>query len=179
MSQRFAVAAFGAFLSLAGCAGVTAPEAPADPGFIPDSGVILLGGGDGGAPASADGSLVADAAPTPKACALTPHGLNRFPTSSRQTASGRVFSGWGGRPAGGKPDHVPLVLIPGNGETADRWLDLRRQLCAMGYSDQELWAITFNQSSCFGACLAAQTASTRLSWSCSSSSCSSKPRPAG
>ena len=153
MFRPYAVAAFPLLLTMTGCAGVTAPDAPAEPGLLPDSGVVLLGGVDGGAPASADGSLTADTVLPAQGCALSPHGLSRFPQSQRRTASGRVFSGWGGTPGGGKPGRLPLVLIPGNGETANRWLDLRRQLCAMGYSDQELWAITFKQPSCFGICL--------------------------
>lgn len=158
MSGGYAGAAIGALFFLTGCAGVTVPDTYATPEVLPDSGVVLLGNADGGIAATADGSPTTDALPPAKGCGLNPIGIQRFPLGQRRTASGRVFSGWGGVAGGGKAARSPLVLIPGNGETAARWLDLRKQLCAMGYSDQEVWAITFKQPSCFGACLGGSNA---------------------
>ena len=153
MSRPFAIAAISGLISLAGCAGVTPLEGLEESAVHPDKGMVLMGGQDGGVALAADMAAMADSGKIARGCALSPHGLHRFPEGKRRTAAGRVFSGWGGSPSGGRPLRPPLVLIPGNGETADRWLDLRKQLCALGYSDQEVWAISFKQASCVGLCL--------------------------
>jgi len=149
----FAAAALTGTIILAGCAGVTPLEGLEESAVLPDSGMAYLGGKDGSMAPAPDSFAALDTVKVASGCALSPHGLHRFPTARRRTTSGRVFSGWGGSPSGGKPLRPPLVLIPGNSETANRWLDLRKQLCALGYSDQEVWAITFKQPSCVGLCL--------------------------
>jgi pimeloyl-ACP methyl ester carboxylesterase len=102
-------------------------------------------------PAISDGRLPLDSA-KPAPCAASPLPLARFPAAQRTTGGGRVFTGWGGAAATGKAIRTPVVMVHGNGGDASDWLPLRDALCAAGYSDLELWAITFQDNSCIGAC---------------------------
>ncbi len=155
MACRFALATLLAAMAPLACASGTSDAVPFELNPTPDSGADLLPGPDAGVPyPAADGAPGApDSVQVAKGCAARPISLGRFPVGSRTTASGRIFGGWGGSASALPAARPPLVLVHGNGETADRWLSLRKELCSRGYSDQEIWAITFKDKSCFGACL--------------------------
>jgi pimeloyl-ACP methyl ester carboxylesterase len=140
-----------------------------DSGSFPstsDSGLTQDGGGapapDQGATPAAD-SAPADqdagqplptadgAAPAPS-CGPSALPLTRFPAAMRTTKSGRVFEGWGGASAPGVAQRDPVILVHGNGGTADGWLSFRPYFCNAGYGDLELWAITFQNYNCSGPC---------------------------
>lgn len=106
------------------------PPAPADSGVIP----------------SPDGAI------PQVGCGPTPLSLDRFPEAQRTTADGRTFSGWGGAATPGVAQKPPVVLIHGNGGAANDWLGVRNALCKQGYSDSEIWAITFQNNDCSGYC---------------------------
>jgi pimeloyl-ACP methyl ester carboxylesterase len=149
------------FVLLSSCSDEGSFPAAADSGLTladgqlgpaPDQG--LSPGGDAApAPAPDQGpTLGPDAAPTPSTCGASALPLTRFPASMRTTKSGRTFEGWGGASAPGVAQKDPVILVHGNGGTADGWLSFRPYFCNAGYGDLELWAITFQDYSCSGPC---------------------------
>lgn len=121
-------------------------HAPApDRGVAPGVDTILVAA-DSGA------TSTVDATPTPASCGASALPLTRFPASMRTTTSGRTFEGWGGASAPGVAQKDPVILVHGNGGTADGWLSFRPYFCNAGYGDLELWAITFQNYSCSGPC---------------------------
>lgn len=108
--------------------------------------------------AIADSTTTNDAPPVKPICLPAPLALGRFTKQQRTTNTGRVFGGWGGgasatldapQPA----QRVPVIFVHGNGGSASDFLGLRKTLCKQGYTDQEIWAVTFQDHSCFGTCL--------------------------
>lgn len=98
-------------------------------------------------------ALKVDAKVTPPVpCGTSPLDLTRFPASQRTTSDKRTFTGWGGAATAGKAQKVPVIFVHGNGGDADGFKPFRQQLCAKGYSDLELWAITFQDNICSGTC---------------------------
>lgn len=124
---------------------------PADDGSATD--------GEPAQDATTDSAPATDSEPPVKpVCLPTPLPLSRFTKKQRTTTTGRVFGGWGGGAsatlAAPQPaQRVPVIFVHGNGGTAGDFLGLRKALCKQGYTDQEIWAITFQDNSCFGTCL--------------------------
>ena len=52
--------------------------------------------------------------------------------------------GFGGTRAGAPLRHVPLILVHGNNVDHADWYPVRDQFKAAGWSDQELWALSYN-----------------------------------
>ena len=58
---------------------------------------------------------------------------------------GYPLGGWGGVQAGGPRTHTPIVFVHGNQADAENWFLVADQLRRLaGYSDQELYAISYN-----------------------------------
>jgi pimeloyl-ACP methyl ester carboxylesterase len=123
-------------------------------GTIQDGAQPALDGGSSVQPPALDTGVLADTTSTsnPPSCSPTPLSLDRFPKSSRTTAEGRTFTGWGGAAAPGKAQKVPVIFVHGNGGTAKEWIPFRDSLCKQGYGDLEQWAITFQDYDCSGTC---------------------------
>lgn len=154
---------FGILFGLVGCGdegqfptvsadagGVDVVQRRTDDGALvqPDSGVVAPQPDSG--PATDSGT--ADSAPPSPGCAPQPLSVDRFPEADRTTADGRTFSGWGGTAQPGAAQKIPVVFVHGNGGTAAGWKPFRDHLCKQGYSDREIWAVTFQDYSCAGPC---------------------------
>lgn len=116
----------------------------------------LVGGfdpaGDSDRSATQDLEPQGEPALSPPACSAAPLPLDRFAASLRTTAAGRTFAGWGGAHAPGTAQRVPVLFVHGNGGSAQDWIPIRDALCKQGYTDLELWAITFQDHDCTGPC---------------------------
>lgn len=139
---------------LAGCS--ENDHTPASDGGNPDTTPPATDG----QPPSRDGPLAKpdkkgpapDTQAAPGSCAASPLSLARFPKSMRTTAKGRTFTGWGGAAKPGKAQRVPVIFVHGNGGVAQGWKPIRDTLCKQGYGDLEIWAVTFQDNTCSGAC---------------------------
>jgi triacylglycerol esterase/lipase EstA (alpha/beta hydrolase family) len=136
---------------------------------LPDAGLstadATASGDDATAPGddatTSDGMLAPDSGdpspdttlPVKAPCLPAPLSLDRFPKAKRTTNTGRTFTGWGGGATATAATLPPVIFVHSNGGKADDFKPLRKQLCAKGYNDQELWAITFQDPSCWGTCL--------------------------
>jgi len=146
-----AAAALVPSLALVACSNTPFVEGDVGPvdGAISDLGPA---GPDGGAAdRSGSDSGRQDSEPAGE-CAATPHSLERFAAPLRTTASGRTFTGWGGTLTARPSHRAPVIFVHGNGGSASGWKSFRAELCAAGYDDAEIWAITFQDNDCSGAC---------------------------
>jgi pimeloyl-ACP methyl ester carboxylesterase len=57
---------------------------------------------------------------------------------------GFPIGGWGGERAGAPLRHDPVIFVHGNHSDAVDWFGVADQFEAAGYTDQELWAISYN-----------------------------------
>ncbi len=57
---------------------------------------------------------------------------------------GYPLGGFGGIRRGAPRRHVPVIFVHGNQADAENWCLVRDQFRAAGYSDQELWALSYN-----------------------------------
>lgn len=57
---------------------------------------------------------------------------------------GFAIGGFGGSRAGAPRRHVPLIMVHGNNVDHADWYPVRDQFKAAGWSDQELWALSYN-----------------------------------
>ncbi len=125
----------------------------------PADGVGSATDGEPAMDATTDSASATDSEPPVKpVCLPTPLPLSRFTKKQRTSSTGRVFGGWGGGAAATlaapqPAQRVPVIFVHGNGGTAGDFLGLHKALCKQGYTDQEIWAITFQDNSCFGTCL--------------------------
>jgi len=151
-----AVAGLAVPLLLLGCSTPAGEPSAPDAELAPDSGITSP------SPEAAV-QPTTDAAPNkPQAdqkvpeqavgCGSSPLQLTRFDKSLRTTAEGRTFTGWGGTATPAAAKRQPILFIHGNGGDADGYLPFRNIFCKAGYSDAELWAVTFQNNTCSGYC---------------------------
>ena len=57
---------------------------------------------------------------------------------------GFAIGGFGGIERGGARRHVPVILVHGNTVDHSDWYPVRDQFRAAGWTDQELWALSYN-----------------------------------
>ncbi|MCU1590300.1 MAG: EstB-type esterase domain protein [Frankiales bacterium] len=57
---------------------------------------------------------------------------------------GMVLGGWGGIRKGAPLHHDPVIFVHGNHSDAVDWFGVADAFRAAGYSDQELWAVSYN-----------------------------------
>jgi len=57
---------------------------------------------------------------------------------------GFPLGGWGGRQRGTALHHVPVVFVHGNNVDAADWYPVRDQFRAAGWTDQEMYALSYN-----------------------------------
>ena len=138
----------------AGCSSPTTSwQSGDDSGVSPDA--VAPASADS-RPKSVDGQPPLPAAdlgaPPAQPCAAAVLPLTRFPAAQRTTSGGRTFTGWGGAASAGAVKHPPVIFVHGNGGSADDFKPFRDELCKAGYSDNEIWAVTFQDNDCTGVC---------------------------
>lgn len=99
----------------------------------------LLLGGLTTAPAAADHQLGHDPPQGPARVAFAAD----FP-ALLDHEWGFPLGGFGGEVAGKRLDHVPVIFVHGNNVDAGDWYPVRDDFRAAGWSDQELWALSYN-----------------------------------
>jgi pimeloyl-ACP methyl ester carboxylesterase len=57
---------------------------------------------------------------------------------------GFALGGFGGVSPGAARTHVPVIFVHGNNTDAGNWYPVRDEFRAHGWSDQELWALSYN-----------------------------------
>jgi hypothetical protein len=71
----------------------------------------------------------------------------RFPADFPVLADGEWdfrLGGWGGMRAGGARAHVPVIFVHGNNVDAADWYPVRDDFHAAGWTDQEMYALSYN-----------------------------------
>jgi len=71
----------------------------------------------------------------------------RFPADFPALADyewGFALGGFGGTRAGEAPGHVPVIFVHGNNVDHADWYPVRDDFRAAGWSDQALWALSYN-----------------------------------
>lgn len=108
--------------------------------FIRKSGIAAIVAGLLAAPAAAQDLQVGNQAPSGPAKVRFPAD---FPALT-DSEWGFAIGGFGGTQAGEAPNHVPVIFVHGNNVDHADWYPVRDDFRAAGWSDQALWALSYN-----------------------------------